>query len=138
MNTKGAGRPKHPGDVIDWIWGHIQNSELTQTVAALKASQGIAPRTHTLILLSQGTRLLPEKFEVSESKTGEKSNFTFTGDTHTSGAFTPDGSLFCGSYNHGHWFSDDMNDFRDEIIRIRAQNPGRDRSGSRGGKGRPN
>jgi hypothetical protein len=31
-----------------------------------------------------------------------------------------------------------MNDFRDKIIRIRAQNPGRDRGGSGGGKGRPN
>jgi hypothetical protein len=141
-----AGRPKHPGDVIDWIWGHIQNSELTQTVAALKASQGITPRTHTLILqeiakeipnLSKSFQRVSE-FAVSESKTGEKSNFTFTGDTPTSGAFTPDGSLFCGSYSHGHWFSDDMNDFRDEIIRIRAQNPGHDRGESGGGKGRPN
>jgi hypothetical protein len=35
-----AQRPKHPGDIVDWIWGHMQNSELTQTVAALKASQG--------------------------------------------------------------------------------------------------
>jgi hypothetical protein len=141
-----AGRPKHPGDVIDWIWGHIQNSELTQTVAALKASQGINPRTHTLILqeiakeipnLSKSFQRVSE-FEVSETKTDEKSNFTFTGDTPASGAFTSDGTLFCGSYSHGHWFSEDMNDFREEIMRIRAQHPGRGRGESGGGKSGPN
>jgi hypothetical protein len=141
-----AGRPKHPGDVIDWIWGHIQNSELTQTVAALKASQGIHPRTHTHILqeiakeipnLSKSFQRVSE-FGVSDSKTDETSNFTFTGDTPTSGALASDGALFCGSYSHEHWFGEDMNEFREEIMRIRALHPGRGRGESGGGKSRPN
>ena len=115
-------------------------------MAALKTSQGLTPRTHTLILqeiakeipnLSKSFQRVSQ-FEVNKPKIGEKSNFTFTGDTPASGAFTPDGSLFCDSYSHGHWFSDNMNDFRAEIIRICAQNPGRDRGESGGGKSRPN
>ncbi len=45
-----AQRPKHNGDVIDWIWNHVQNSELGQIVTALKASQGIHARTPNKIL----------------------------------------------------------------------------------------
>jgi hypothetical protein len=153
-----AARPKHPGDIIDWIWGHIQNSELTQTVAALKASQGTSQRTPTQILqeiakeipnLSKSFGRISE-LEISELKTDGHDTghdtFTFDGDTPISGAHNSDGKLFCGSYSHGHWFSEDMNEFRDEIMNIRAQHPGlrpsagRGRAGYGGGgsKGAPN
>jgi hypothetical protein len=145
-----ANRPKHPGDVIDWIWGHIQNSELSQTVAALKASQGTSQRTPTEILqeiakeipnLSKSFQRVSE-LEISELKSdGSNNNFTFDGETPTSGAHDSAGKLFCGSYTHGHWFSEDMNEFREEIMSIRAQHPelrpsaGRGRGGYGGGKG---
>jgi hypothetical protein len=79
-----ARRPKHNGDVIDWIWSHVQNSELAQTLAALKASQGIHARTPNQILqeiakeipnLSKGTSF---QQRISEVQTG--SNYTFEGD----------------------------------------------------------
>ena len=35
-----ANRAKHNGEVIDWIWTHVQNSELGKIVVAFKASQG--------------------------------------------------------------------------------------------------
>jgi hypothetical protein len=105
----GAARPKHPGDVIDWIWGHVQNLELTQTVAALKASQGTSQRTPTQILqeiakeipnLSKSFQRV-SKLEVSELKTDGRDTghdtFTFDGDTPISGAHNSDGKLFCGS-----------------------------------------
>jgi hypothetical protein len=147
-----AQRPKHPGDIVDWIWGHIQNSELTQTVAALKASQGTSQRTPAEILQEIAKEMpnLLKSFprvsalEVSELKTDGNSNFTFDGDTPASGAHNSEGKLFCGSYSHGHWFSEDMNDFCDEIMNIRAQHPklrpsaGRGRDGYGGGKGVPN
>jgi hypothetical protein len=150
-----AQRPKHPGDIIDWIWGHIQNSELSQTVAALKASQGTSQRTPTEILqeiakeipnLSKSFQRVSEleALEVSELKTDGHGNFTFDGDTPVSGAHNSDGKLFCGSYSHGHWFSEAMNEYREEIMNIRAQHPelrpsaGRGRGGNGGGKGGPN
>jgi hypothetical protein len=45
------GRPKHDGDIVDWIWNHIQNSELAGTVKALKASQGISGTEPSHVLL---------------------------------------------------------------------------------------
>jgi hypothetical protein len=149
-----AGRPKHAGDITDWIWGHIQNPELGQTIAALKASQALNQRTPAQILqevakeipnLSKSFQRVSE-LEVSELKEADESNstFTFDGDTPKTGAHNSDGKLYCGSYSHGHWFSDDMNNFREEIMSIREQHPelrpssGRNRGGYGGGKGGPN
>jgi hypothetical protein len=81
-----ANPAKHNGDVIDWIWNHIQNSELGQTVAALKASQGIHARTPNQILqeiakespnLSKGTsfqQCVSEKF-MQDPTTPSKGTF---------------------------------------------------------------
>jgi hypothetical protein len=138
-----AQRPKHNGDVIDWIWDHVQNSELSQIVAALKASQGINARTPNAILqeiakeipnLSKGTSF---QQRVSEVQTG--SDYTFEGDAPSSGAFDGNGKLFCGSYSHRHWFSDELSDHRPRILELRERHPehkpnGRDGGG--GGKGR--
>jgi hypothetical protein len=119
-----AQRPKHEGDVIDWIWNHIQNAELNLTVAALKASQGIAPRTPTEIL-QELAKEIPNLVKTSsfQQRVSEvnTSNFTFDGDTPTHGAHTTEGKLFCGSYSHSQWFSDDMTQYRDEIIELRQQ-----------------
>lgn len=121
-----AARPKHDGDVIDWIWNHIQNAELNQTVAALKAAQGITPRTPTQIL-QELAKEIPNLVQTSSFQqrvsgvhTGS-SGFTFDGDTPTHGAHTTEGKLFCGSYSHSRWFGDDMKQYRDEIIEIRQQ-----------------
>jgi len=45
QHFKKAGRPKHDGDVIDWIWGHIQNTELSQHLSALKVAQSFHLKT---------------------------------------------------------------------------------------------
>ena len=39
-----AGRPKHDGDVIDWIWKHVNCSELSQHMSALKVGQSMHVR----------------------------------------------------------------------------------------------
>jgi hypothetical protein len=121
-----AARPKHEGDVIDWIWNHIQNAELNQTVSALKAAQGLTPRTPTQIL-QELAKEIPNLVQASSFKqrvsgvhTGS-SDFTFDGDTPTHGAHTTEGKLFCGSYSHSRWFSDDMTQYRDEIKELREK-----------------
>jgi hypothetical protein len=91
-----ANRAKHNGDVIDWIWNHVQNSELGQIVAALKASQGIHARTPNQISqeiakeipnLSKGT----SSFQQRVSEVQARSDHTFKGDAPSSGAFSSDG-----------------------------------------------
>jgi hypothetical protein len=142
-----AGRPKHDGDVIDWIWNHIQHAELNQTVAALKAAQGMAPRTPTQILqeLAKEIPNLAKSSSFQQRVSGvttDSSNFTFDGDTPAHGAHTTEGKLFCGSYSHSHWFSDDMTQYRDEIIEIRQQHQpeygGRKQDGGNGNPRRKN
>jgi hypothetical protein len=138
-----AGRAKHDGDVIDWIWTHVQNSELSQIVAALKASQGMHARTPNQILqeiakevpnLSKGTSF---QQRLSEVQTG--SNYTFEGDAPSSGAFASDGKLYCGSYSHHHWFSDELSEHRSQILEIRERHPEHRPNGRGGGRrGRSN
>jgi hypothetical protein len=138
-----SNRPKHNGDVIHWTWNHVQNSELGQIVAALKASQGIHARTPTQILqeiakeipnLSKGT-----SFQQRVSEVQARSDCTFEGDAPSSGAFSSDGKLFCGSYSHRHWFSDDLSEHPTRILELRELHPEQKpngRAGSRGGKSR--
>jgi hypothetical protein len=45
-----ARRAKHDGDVIDWIWRHVQCPELSQHLSALKVGQSIHARTSKQIL----------------------------------------------------------------------------------------
>ncbi len=134
-----AGRAKHAGDVIDWIWGHIQNPELSQTLAALKASQSLSIRTPMQILqevakevplLSKGNSF---QQRVSEIQVGG-SDYTFEGETPSSGAFNQGGKLFCGSYSHNHWFGEDMSEYRHKILEIRDRHP-EFRKGGDGGRG---
>jgi hypothetical protein len=130
-----AGRAKHDGDIVDWIWNHIQNAELISTIKALKAAQGLTPRTPNDILqeiakevpnLSKST-FAPRNasaMEISELKTDVgDTDFTFEGDTPVSGAFTPDGKLFCGGYSHAHWFHPNMESHRSEIMEMRDAHP---------------
>jgi hypothetical protein len=45
-----ANQAKHDGDVIDWIWKHVQCAELSQHMSALKVGQSINARTARQIL----------------------------------------------------------------------------------------
>jgi hypothetical protein len=119
-----AGRSKHDGDVIDWIWNHIQNPELSQIIAALKATQGMTQRSPTQIL-QELAKEIPNLvkstgFQQRVSEVGSNhSGFTFNGVVPHSGVHTPDGKLFCGSYPYKVWFSDDVAPYRDEITELR-------------------
>jgi hypothetical protein len=136
-----AGRPKHDDDVIDWIWSHVQNSELTQLMSALKVGQSFQVRTSRQILqeiakeipnLVKGTNFQPRISQLGQV------GFTFEGEAPSSGAHTSDGKLFCGTYAPVRWFHEDMKAFRQEITDIRSNNPewtGGRRGGNRNGKG---
>jgi hypothetical protein len=132
-----ANRAKHNGDVIDWTWNHVQN--FGQTVAALKASQGIHARTPNQISqeiaeeipnLSKGT-----SFQQRVSEVHARSDCTFEGDAPSSGAFSSDGKLFCGSYSHRHWFSDKLSDHCTRILELRKLHPEHKPNGRAGGGG---
>ena len=45
-----AKRPKLDCEIINWIWLHVQNSELPQFISALKVGQSLNPRTSQQIL----------------------------------------------------------------------------------------
>ena len=120
-----AGRAKHDGDVINWIWGHIQNTELSQHLSALKVAQSFAVKTSRQILqeiakeipnIAKGSNFQPRISEVQQ--TGD---FTFDGDTPSKGAHTPDGKLFCGTYSWKSWWGDDVKPFRDQITSLREK-----------------
>jgi hypothetical protein len=135
-----AGRAKHNGDVIDWIWSHVQSTELSQLLSALKVSQSLNPRTPLEILheiakeipnISKGSNFQPRVSEV-----GQTSGFTFDGDAPANGAHNNEGKLFCGSYHPNRWFSDELKPFRDEITKIRQENPGHRGNKSMKGNGK--
>lgn len=94
-----AGRPKHDDDVIDWIWQHVQNGELSQLVSTLKVAQGMQPRSSRQIL-QEIAKEVPNltkssSFQPRISGVGQ-SNWTFDGTAPGSGAYTAEGKLFCG------------------------------------------
>jgi hypothetical protein len=120
-----AGRPKHDGDVIDWIWRHVQSGELSQHLSALKVGQSIHARTSREILqdiakevpnLTKGS-----SFEPRISGVEHTSGFTFEGGAPTSGVKTADGKLYCGSYSPNSWFSDSIKPYHDQIKEIREK-----------------
>jgi hypothetical protein len=118
-----AGRTKHDGDVIDWIWDHVQCGELSQHLTALKVGQSLNMRTSKQILqelakevpnLSNASDFKPRISEIQQGS-GESGGFTFDGSTPSSGAYTSDGKLYCGTYSPSRWFSDDVKPFHDRI-----------------------
>jgi hypothetical protein len=133
-----AGRPKHDGDVIDWIWSHVQNAELAQHLSALKVGQSFNARTSCQILqeiakeipnLSKGSNFQPHI-----SETHQTEEYTFDGNAPTTGVHTADGKLYCGTYSPDRWFSDDTKPFRDQIIELRnkyGNGSNRNKSGNR-------
>jgi hypothetical protein len=118
-----ARRPKHDGDVIDWIWRHVNCSELSQHMSALKVGQSIHLRTSKQILqeiakevpnLSKASNFEPRISEIQQTSS-EPGGFTFDGSTPSSGALTSDGKLYCGTYSPSRWFSDDVKPFHEQI-----------------------
>jgi hypothetical protein len=121
-----AGRAKHDGDVVDWIWKHVQSAELSQHMSALKVGQSINLRTSRQILqeiakevpnLSKGSNFEPRISEIQQVGGG----YTFEGETPNSGVKTPEGKLFCGSYSPKVWWSDEIKPFHEQIKEIRGK-----------------
>jgi hypothetical protein len=121
-----AGRAKHDGDVVDWIWKHVQSSELSQHMSALKVGQSINLRTSRQILqeiakevpnLSKASNFEPRISEIQQIG----GDYTFEGDTPSSGVTTVEGKLFCGSYSPKVWWSDEIKPFHEQIKEIRGK-----------------
>jgi hypothetical protein len=146
LNFDRANRAKHDGDVIDWIWSHVQSAELSQLIGALKVRQGIHPRRSRQMLqeiakeipnVSKGSNFQPRISELSQTGISELSQTgcTFEGEAPAAGAHTADGKSCCGSCSPTRWFSDDVSTIRPQIQSIRESNgpPSGGRSGGRGG-----
>jgi hypothetical protein len=128
-----AGRPKHDGDVINWIWRHAQSGELSQHMSALKVGQSIHLRTSKQILqeiakevpnLSKASNFEPRISEIEQGSSGS-GGFTFDGSTPSSGAHASDGKLYCGTYSPSRWFRDDVKPFHEQIREHRDQHGNR-------------
>ena len=120
-----AGRPKHDGDVIDWIWRHVQSGELSQHLSALKVGQSIHARTSREILQDIAKEvpnlIKGSSFEPRISGVEHTSGFTFEGGAPDSGVKTTDGKLYCGSYSPSSWFSDSIKPYHAQINDIREK-----------------
>jgi hypothetical protein len=80
-----GGRAKHDGDVIDWIWQHVQCGELSQHISALKVGQSFHLRTSKQILqeiakevpnLFKGSNFEPRISEIQQGPSAPR-GFTF-------------------------------------------------------------
>ena len=124
-NFDKLGHPKYKGDIIDWIWKHIQCGELSQLVNTLKASQTITTHSSKDILQEIAKEILNvvrtnSSFHSRISEICTSRN-TFDGECPLVGAFMPEGKLFCSGYHFKKWFSDRMAPHRDETKAIREQ-----------------
>jgi hypothetical protein len=111
------GRAKHDGDVIDWIWQHVQCGELSQHLSALKVGRSINLRTSKQILqelakevpnLSRGAFNFEPRISEIQQGSDESGGFTFDGSTPSAGAY-----YYCGTYSPSRWFSDDVKPFHE-------------------------
>ncbi len=134
-----AGRAKHDGDVIDWIWKHVQCAELSQHVSALRVGQSIHARTSRQISqdfakevpnLSKVSNFEPRISEIHQGSS-ESGGFTFEGSTPDSGAHNSDGKLFCGTCSPNRWCSDDVKPHHEQM-REQRNKKGNKSSESRG------
>ena len=94
-----AGRMKHDGDVIDWIWRHVQNAELSQHMSVLKAAHSVHVKTSRQILQEIAKEipniLKGSNFQPRVSEVQQKDDFTFDGNEPPNGVHQSDGKLFC-------------------------------------------
>jgi hypothetical protein len=129
-----TGRPKHDGDVIDWIWRHVQSGELSQHMSAPKVGQSIHLRTSEQILqeiakevpnLSKASNFEPRISEIQQGSSGS-GGFAFDRSRPSSGAHASDGKLHCGTCSPSCWFSNNvLKPFHEQIREHRDQHGNR-------------
>lgn len=132
-------RAPHNGDIVDSLWGRIQNAELQPYVQALKVQYSQNPRSYNLILqdiASQIPTLARNpgfRRNVSECGT-EEMEVTRDGDCPKSGAITPNGKLYIGNYPGNKWNDSKVRPYHKRINDARARNPVGNRGGGSGNR----
>ena len=118
-----AGRPKHDGDAINWIWRRVQSGELSHCVSAPKVGQSVHLRTPKQTLQeiakevpdpSKGSNFEPRISEIQRGP-GKSGGLTFDGSASGSGAHASNGELGCGTCGPGRWLSNDVKPFHEQI-----------------------
>lgn len=133
-------REEHNGNIVDALWGRIQNAELRSYVEALKVDYGRNQRDYKLILqdiaaqvptLTQGATLRRGVSELQSSA----SNYTIQGSCPGNGVHTPDGKVYVGSYPKTKWFDESVKPYHDEIRAAREKHNLGGSGGSPGKRG---
>jgi hypothetical protein len=122
-------RPVHDGDIVDKLWGRIQNSDLATYVAALKVEYTRNPRDYREILQDIATQVpnLPKhvsfRSKVSALNTTTE-GYTREGECPDTGVQTDEGKMFIGNYIGNKWHSESVKPYHDDIRKARAENSG--------------
>jgi hypothetical protein len=123
-----CGRPVHDGDIVDKLWGRIQNSDLATYVAALKIEYTRNPRDYGEILQDIATQIpsLPKhvSFRSKVSELGTNDGHTREGPCPDTGVKNKDGQLFIGNYVGNKWHSESVKPFHDDIRAARTEHGG--------------
>ena len=133
-----CGRPVHDGDIVDKLWGRIQNSDLTTYMTALKIEYMRNQRDYRLILQDIATQIphLPKhvafRSKVSELSTNDR--HTREGPCPETGVKTKDGQTFIGNYYGNKWYSESVKPYHDDIRAARLEHPQEDKRPSRSDK----
>ena len=121
-----CGRAQHNGDIVDKLWGRIQNPELQPFVQALKVQYTRTQRDYKDILIDiasqvptlSKTPFNPRQRNVSEIGTSGKQ--TRDGKCPDTGAHTPDGKLFIGTYPANKWHHESVKPYQEAIRSARG------------------
>ena len=130
-----CGRAPHNGDLVDGLWGRLQNPELAPYVNALKVQYQMNGRTFQELLqdiasqipnLTQASRSFRN---ISETNTNDRSNnfnidvseVTQSGGSPSEGVYTSDGKLFIGKYSYKKWMSPSVKPHHGKIRKAREK-----------------
>ena len=119
------GRAVDNGDIVDALWGMVQESSLQTFLAALKVDYMRNPRSYKLILQDIAAEVEDKKpTTFGNRQAGINAVYTREGFAPSTGVHTSDGSIFIGNYDTNKWKSDSVKPYHKQILDARSQEGG--------------